>query len=62
MSSSYATVSALIFAIVALVHLARLVKGWPVQVGAFIIPMSVSWIGLLVSALIAIWGFMQIGH
>ena len=62
MSSSYAAVSALIFAIVALVHLARLVRGWPVQVGSFAAPMSVSWIGLLVSALLAIWGFMQLGH
>jgi len=62
MSSSYAAVSALIFAIVALVHLARVVKGWPVQVGSFAAPMSVSWISLLVAALLAIWGFMQVGH
>lgn len=62
MSSSYAAVSALIFAIVALVHLARLVRGWPVQVGSFAAPMSVSRAGLAVSALLAIWGFMQLGH
>ena len=62
MSSSYAVVTALIFAVVALAHLARLVKGWPVQVGSFAAPMSVSWIGLLVSALLAIWGFTQFGH
>ncbi len=62
MSGSYAAVSALIFALVAFVHLARLVKGWPVQVGTFVAPMSISWIGLAVSALLAIWGFMQLGH
>ena len=62
MSSSYVAVPALIFAIVASVHLARLVKGWPVQVGSFAAPMSVSWIGLLVSALLAIWGLMQLSH
>jgi hypothetical protein len=62
MSSSYAAVSALIFTVVAIVHLARLLKSWPVQIGSFIAPMSVSWIGLLVSALLAIWGFMQLGH
>lgn len=62
MSSSYAAISALIFAVVACVHLARLVKAWPVQVGSFAAPMSVSWIGLPVSALMAIWGFMQLGH
>jgi hypothetical protein len=62
MSSAYAAVSALIFAIVAIVHLARLLKGWTVQVGAFSAPMSVSWIGLLVSALMALWGLMQLAH
>jgi hypothetical protein len=62
MSNSYATVSALVFTLVAVVHLARLVKSWPVQVGSFAVPMSVSWIGLPVSALLAIWGFMQFGH
>ena len=62
MSSSYLAVSALIFATVAFVHFARLVKGWPVQVGSFAVPMSLSWIGLLVSALLAIWGLVQLGH
>jgi hypothetical protein len=62
MSISYAAVSALIFFIVTVVHLVRLVKSWPVQVGSFAVPMSLSWIGLLVSALLAIWGFMQLGH
>ena len=62
MSSSYVAISALIFAIVAVVHLARLVKSWPVHVGTFAVPMSVSWIGLLVSALLAIWGFIQLSH
>ena len=62
MSISYAAVSALIFVILGAAHLARLVKSWPVQVGSFAVPMSLSWIGLLVSALLAIWGFMQLGH
>jgi hypothetical protein len=62
MSNSYTAVSALIFAIVAAVHLARLVKSSPVQVASFAVPMSLSWIGLPVSALLAIWGFAQLGH
>jgi hypothetical protein len=33
-----------------------------VQVGSYGVPMSVSWLGLLVSALLAIWGFMQFAH
>jgi hypothetical protein len=62
MSGSYAAISALIFIVVAFVHLARLLKRWPVHVGSYEVPMSVSWFGLPVSASLAIWGFMQFGH
>jgi hypothetical protein len=55
----YATVTALIFAIVAILHFVRLLKRWPVHVGSHSIPMSLSWFGLAVSGLLAIWGFMQ---
>jgi len=52
----------LIFAVVAVGHLTRLLKRWPVQIGPVSVPMSVSWIGLPIAALISIWGFMQLGH
>ena len=55
----YAAVTALIFAIVAILHLVRLIKRWPVHIGSHAIPMSLSWVGLAVSGLLAIWGFMQ---
>jgi hypothetical protein len=60
-SNYYAAVSALIFAIVALGHLVRILNGWTVRIGSLAVPMSVSWIGLLVATLISIWGFMQLG-
>ena len=62
MSIHYAAVSALIFAVVAIVHLVRLAKHWPVQIGSVAVPMSASWVGLLVALLMAIWGFMQLNH
>jgi hypothetical protein len=62
MSQSYAAISALIFAVAACLHLARLLKHWPVQIGSYSVPMSVSWIGVFVTALLAIWGFEQLGH
>jgi hypothetical protein len=60
MSHYYAAVSAFIFAIVTIAHLARLLKRWTVQIGTLSVPMSVSWIGLLVAALLAFWGLMQL--
>jgi hypothetical protein len=31
-----------------------------VQLGPYSVPMSVSWAGLVISALLSIWGFMQV--
>ena len=57
MSNSYAAVTVLIFAIVAIMHLVRIVSGWSVAVG----PHNIPWAGLVVAALLAIWGVAQIG-
>jgi hypothetical protein len=61
MSNYYAAVSTLIFAVVAIAHLIRIMKGWTVHIGPYSAPMSLSWIGLVIAALLAIWGFMQLG-
>jgi hypothetical protein len=61
MSNSYAIVSALIFALVAIMHVVRLINQWPVVIGPYNVSMNVSWVALVVAALIAIWGFMQLG-
>jgi len=55
----YTAITALIFAIVALLHAVRLIKRWQVQIGPHSISMSVSWVALVVATLIAIWGFMS---
>ena len=60
MSHYYAAVSALIFAIVAIAHLIRISKGWAAHIGPYTVPMSLSWIGLLIAGLLAIWGVMQL--
>jgi hypothetical protein len=61
MINYYAAVSALIFAVVAIVHLIRILRGWAVHIGPYPVPMSLSWIGLIIAALLAIWGFIQLG-
>jgi hypothetical protein len=61
MSNAYAVISALIFAVVAIAHLVRLIKRWTVQIGPYNVSMNVSRAALVASALIAIWGFMQLG-
>ena len=56
MTKAYLAISAIIFAFVAIGHIARIVQGWQVQIGDMGIAMSVSWVALVVSALLAIWG------
>jgi hypothetical protein len=56
MAKLYIAISAIIFALVAIGHIMRIVQVWQVQVGDMGIAMSVSWIALVVSAILAIWG------
>ena len=56
MTKPYVAIAAVIFALVALIHVVRLVQGWQVQVASILIPMSVSWVGLAIAAVLAIWG------
>ena len=60
--SAYAAVTALIFAIVAVAHIVRIINRWVVQIGPLSVSMSVSWVGFVVAALLAIWGFIQLGQ
>jgi hypothetical protein len=50
----YALITALIFALVAILHGWWIFKGWTVQIGSHSVSMTVSWVGLVVAALLAI--------
>ena len=52
----YVTVSALIFMLMAVVHLLRLAEGWPIVVGSFSFPLWASIIAILVMAGVGLWG------
>jgi hypothetical protein len=61
MSNYYVAISALIFALVTVAHLVRLIKRWTVNIGPYEVPMTISWAGFVIAALLAIWGFIQSG-
>jgi hypothetical protein len=56
---TYASVSATIFLIVAIAHLLRVIFGWEVRIAALDIPQWVSWLALVVAAVLAYFGFSQ---
>jgi ABC-type enterochelin transport system permease subunit len=53
----YLLISATIFALVALLHVVRLVTNLPVQFGTISFPMWGSWLGSIVAAVLSIWAF-----
>jgi len=53
------TVTATLFLIVAIMHLLRIIFGWPVEIGGLNIPFWVSWLGVLVAGALAYFCFRQ---
>lgn len=56
-SRSYHVVSALVFAVVALVQLYRAIVGLPVGIGDFQVPLTFSWCAAVVAGALAVWGW-----
>jgi hypothetical protein len=54
---SFSIVAAVIFTVVALLHLARIYMDWPIAIAGWSVPMWVSWIGLIVAGGLAFFGF-----
>jgi hypothetical protein len=49
-------VAGVIFAVVALLHLVRIFEEWPVAIGDWSVPKSVSWVALIVAGGVALLG------
>lgn len=54
---SYLVLSGVLFGVVALLHLLRLLYGWPAQLGDVAVPLWVSGPGLLIPGALCVWAF-----
>ncbi|MDE3016257.1 MAG: hypothetical protein KGI29_04965 [Pseudomonadota bacterium] len=54
---AYSLIVGIIFTIVALVHVWRLAAGWDIIIDGWLVPMWVSWIGLIVPGILGFFGF-----
>ena len=54
---TFLTLSSAIFAFIALAHLARAIAQWPIAIGAWTVPVSLSWLGAIAAAAISAWAF-----
>jgi hypothetical protein len=53
---TFCTVTSAIFAVVALIHLARIILVWQMTIGGWTVPIWVSWIGFVVASGLAYLG------
>lgn len=54
---AYRRTAAAIFSVVAVLHAARLIFGWHVEIGGWTAPMWLSWAALLIATTLAWLGF-----
>jgi len=52
-ATSYARLAAALFAIISVLQLVRALAGWPITVGATMIPVWASWIAFVVAGTLA---------
>jgi len=56
-AKGYFLVTAVVFSVVGLLHLLRIVLGWEGVIGSWGIPMWFSWVAMIVTAVLAYYGF-----
>ena len=56
---AYATITALLFLAIGILHLLRIIFGWQAEIGGLNIPFWVSWLALFVTGGLAYLGFTQ---
>lgn len=54
----YFLITAIVFMLVALAHLARIVLGWDAVIDGWSVPMAMSWIAAAVTGGLAYYGFV----
>lgn len=54
---TYSIVSAALFLIVAVLHLTRVVNEWEASIDGWVVPLWVSWAGIVIAGFLAYSGF-----
>ena len=54
---AYLQISGVLFGIIAVIHLLRLFRHWPVDLAGHPVPLWVSWLGLVLAGGLSIWAF-----
>ena len=60
--NAFLTVSGTIFGMIALLHLCRIVAGWPARIGTCDVPMWLSWVSVVIAGFLAFTAFRLRGR
>jgi hypothetical protein len=52
---AYLQVSGAVFGLIAVAHLLRLFRYWPIDLAGHMVPLWVSWLGLLLAGGLSVW-------
>jgi hypothetical protein len=52
---AYLKISGALFGLIALAHLLRLFRHWPIDLAGHMVPLWASWLGLLLAGGLSIW-------
>ena len=52
---AYVQVSGALFGVIAFAHLVRLFRHWPIDLAGHMVPLWVSWLGLLFAGGLSVW-------
>jgi hypothetical protein len=54
---NYLLISAIVFALIAFLHLLRVITHWSVQIGTMMFPIWGSWLAIVIGIGLSVWAF-----
>ena len=57
----YLTISASVFAVVAIAHVVRAIEQWTIVIGPWTVPIALSWVAAVAAAGLSGWAFSLLG-
>jgi hypothetical protein len=57
---AYLQISGALFGIIAVAHLLRLLRHWPIDLAGHVVPLWASWLGLVLAGALSIWALRLI--
>jgi hypothetical protein len=52
---AYLQISGALFGLIAMAHLLRIIRHWPVDLAGLMVPLWASWLGLIVAGGLSVW-------